>query len=65
MTPYKIQLSLQYHTLLYKKGVPASSAAVERMFNISGHIFTNRRRKTGIALFQNLVFLKLNEQFLL
>ena len=46
-------------------GVPASSAAVERMFNISGHIFTNRRRKTGIELFQNLVFLKLNEQFLL
>ena len=44
-------------------GVPASSAAVERMFNVSGHIFTNRRRKTGIELFQNLVFLKLNEQF--
>jgi len=34
------------------------------LFNISGHIFTNRRRKTGVELFQNLVFLKLNEEFL-
>ena len=45
-------------------GVPASSAAVERMFKISGNILTNRRRKTGIALFENLVFLKLNEDLL-
>ena len=53
-------------SVLAKKflGVPASSAAVERMFNISGHIFTNRRRKTGVELFQNLVYLKLNEQFI-
>jgi len=28
-------------------GVPASSASVERMFNISGHIFSNKRRRTG------------------
>ena len=34
------------------------------LFKISGHIFTNRRRKTGVELFQNLVFLKLNEEFL-
>jgi len=34
------------------------------MFNISGNILTNRRRKTGIALFENLVFLKLNEDLL-
>jgi hypothetical protein len=34
------------------------------LFNISGHIFTNRRRKTGVELFQKLVFLKLNEEFL-
>jgi hypothetical protein len=45
-------------------GVPASSASVERMFNISGHVFANKRRKTGVRLFQNLVFLKLNESFL-
>jgi hypothetical protein len=53
-------------SILAKKflGVPASSAAVERMFNISGHILTNRRRKTGVELFQNLVYLKLNEELL-
>jgi hypothetical protein len=45
-------------------GVQASSCQVERMFSISGHIFSNKRRKTGVRLFENLVFLKLNEQFL-
>lgn len=45
-------------------GVPASSASVERMFNISGHVFSNKRRRTGVKLFENLVFLKLNEKYL-
>lgn len=45
-------------------GVPASSASVERMFNISGHIFSNKRRRTGVNLFENLTFLKLNESYL-
>jgi len=45
-------------------GIPASSAAVERMFNISGHVFSNKRRRTGVELFENLVFLKLNEDYL-
>ena len=45
-------------------GIPASSASVERMFNISGHVFSNKRRRTGVKLYQNLVFLKLNEMFL-
>ena len=45
-------------------GVPASSASVERMFNISGHIFSNKRRRTGVTLFENLVFIKLNESYL-
>jgi hypothetical protein len=45
-------------------GVPASSASVERMFNISGHVFSNKRRRTGVKLFENLVFLKLNENYL-
>jgi len=45
-------------------GVPASSASVERMFNISGHIFSNKRRRTGVRLFENLVFCKLNEIYL-
>ena len=44
--------------------VPASLAAVERMFSFSGHILTNKRRKTSPCLFCNLVFLKLNEDFL-
>ncbi len=45
-------------------GVPASSASVERMFNISGHVFSNKRRRTGVKLFENLVFLKLNENYM-
>ena len=45
-------------------GVQASSASVERMFNFAGHIFSNKRRITGVKLFENLVFLKLNEEYL-
>ena len=44
-------------------GFSASSASVERMFNIPGHIFSNKRR-TGVSLFENLSFLKLNETYL-
>ena len=42
-------------------GVPTSEAEVERMFNLSGHIFNSKRRSLN---YENLVFLKLNEQFL-
>lgn len=42
-------------------GVPASSAQCERMFSIAGHIFNIKRRRTGIRVFEKLVFLKLNE----
>ena len=45
-------------------GVPASSAAVERMFSISGHILSSKRTKMSISLFSLLVFLKLNENFI-
>jgi len=45
-------------------GVPASSASAERMFSIAGHIFSVKRRRMGIKLFERLVFLKLNEEFL-
>jgi len=45
-------------------GVSASSASVERMFNISGHVHSSKRRRTGVKLFENLVFLKLNEAYL-
>jgi hypothetical protein len=45
-------------------GVQASSAGVERMFSISGHIFSSKRRRMGSKLFSELVFLKLNEQFM-
>ena len=52
--------------ILAKKylGVQATSASVERMFSISGHIFSNKRRRTSAKLFELLVFLKLNEHFL-
>ena len=45
-------------------GVPAWDAEVERMFNISGHIFNPKHRSLGVDNYENLVFLKLNEQFL-
>lgn len=45
-------------------GVQASSASVERMFNFAGHILSNKRRRSSIKLFENLVFLKLNEIYL-
>jgi hypothetical protein len=40
--------------------VPASSAAVERVFSIAGHILSCKR-KMSTKLFCHLVFLKLNE----
>ena len=45
-------------------GVPATSASVEGIFNLSGHIFSAKRRRLGMKLFERLVFLKLNEKFL-
>jgi hypothetical protein len=45
-------------------GIQASSASVERMFSISGHIFQCKRRSMGTKLFTELVFLKLNEDLL-
>ena len=44
--------------------VQTSSAAVERMFSISGHIFRLKRRWLGYIFFSDLVFLKLNENYL-
>lgn len=44
--------------------VQASSAACERLFSLSGHIFSCKRRKLNIRNFLNLVFLKLNEKYL-
>jgi hypothetical protein len=44
--------------------VQASSAAVERMFSISGHIFSDKRRRLGNQLLSNLVMLKLNEKYI-
>jgi len=43
--------------------VPASSACVERMFSIAGHIFSLKHRRLGIQVFMDLVWLKLNEAF--
>ena len=45
-------------------GVPATSASVERMFSIAGHIFQPKRRRMTDKLFSSLVFTKMNEQFL-
>jgi hypothetical protein len=42
-------------------GVPASSASAERMFSISGHIFSSKRRRMGAKIFSELVYLKLND----
>ena len=52
--------------LLAKKylSVQASSAAVERMFSIAGHIFSVKRRRLGIKFFCQLLLLKLNEIFI-
>jgi hypothetical protein len=44
--------------------VQASSAAVERMFSIAGHIFSLKRRKLGTVYFSNLTLLKLNENLI-
>ena len=43
--------------------VPASSACVERMFSIAGHIFSLKRRRLGVQVFSDIVWLKLNEMF--
>lgn len=44
--------------------VQASSAAVERMFSIAGHIFSPKRRRLAVVFFIMLVFLKLNEDLI-
>jgi hypothetical protein len=51
--------------LLAKKylGAQASSANVERMFSIAGHIFNPKRRNLCPIYFCNLVWLNLNEMF--
>ena len=56
--PYLAKLAKKY------LGVQASSAAVERMFSISGHIYSVKRRRMSIKLFEYLVFLKLNEDLM-
>jgi hypothetical protein len=68
--PLKFWKSNQYKFPLLAKlakkylGIPASSAAVERMFSIAGHIFSLKRRNMGKKIFCELVLLKLNERFL-
>jgi hypothetical protein len=42
--------------------VPASTAAVERMFSIAGHIFSIKRRRLGSQLFSLLVFFKVKRK---
>lgn len=44
--------------------VPATSANVERMFSVSGHIFSSKRGRIKNSLFESLVFTKLNEQLI-
>ena len=44
--------------------VQASSASVERMFSIAGHIFSVKRRRLGIKFFFLLLLLKLNEDLI-
>jgi hypothetical protein len=51
--------------LLAKKylDIPATFAAVEIMFSICGFIFSLKRRRMGVKIFCEWVFLKLNEKF--
>jgi hypothetical protein len=44
--------------------VQASSAAVERMFSIAGHIFAPKRRKLKTTIYSHLVYVKLNENYI-
>ena len=44
--------------------VQASSAAVERMFSICGHIFSLKRRRLCVKFYSDLVLLILNEQLI-
>jgi hypothetical protein len=57
-------MKLVEHVLKKVLGVTATSASVERIFNFSGNISSNKRRKLGIKLFERFVFLKLNEKLL-
>ena len=56
----------KYLSVLAKKylSVQASSAAVERMFSLCSHIFSNKRRRLGAKFFCDLVYFKLNEELL-
>lgn len=45
-------------------GVPASSAGVERMFSIAGHVFSLKRRRMKTKIYESLVYCKLNENLL-
>ena len=39
--------------------------SVLRMFSISGHILNNKRRTTGVQLYEDLVFCKLNKELII
>ena len=52
------------HYIVFSRGVRIRWNAVERMFSISGHIFSLKRRRLGYVFFSDLVFLKLNEELL-
>ena len=43
--------------------IQASSAAVERMFSISGHIFSNKWRRIGMILFSRLILFETKSKF--
>jgi hypothetical protein len=45
-------------------GVPATSASVERLFNIAGHIYQSKRRRMTPNFYSEYVFCKLNEKLL-
>jgi len=44
--------------------VPATSASVERLFSIAGHIYQAKRRRMTSNFFSEYVFCKLNEDLL-
>ena len=65
--PEKKEISFPYLANIAKRylGIQASSAAVEKMFSISGQIFSLKIRRLGEVIFSDQVYLKQRLQLLL
>lgn len=61
---HETQWPLISHLAKIMLGVPASSGKCENIFSLAGHIFNPKRRRLTKKTFEQLVFLKLNEDLL-